>query len=89
MQSKNNKKYVQIIEPSDLKLRRIVTCPFFPTRPLSSFIDIILKPFLLDAKSYLKDNLDFLSKCLRENYEDTLRVTFDVVNSYTNITHAF
>ena len=34
-------------------------------------------------------NLDFLSKCSRENYEDTLLVTFDVVNLYTNMPHTF
>ena len=34
-------------------------------------------------------NLDFLSKCSTENYEDTLLVTFDVVNLYTNIPHTF
>ena len=41
------------------------------------------------VKSYVKDNVNFLSKCSRENYEDTLLVTFDVVNLYTNIPHTF
>ena len=83
------KEYVHIIEPSDLKLRPIVAGPICPTRPLSNLIDILLKPFLLQVKSYVKDNLDFLSKCSRENYEDTLLVTFDVVSLYTNIPHTF
>ena len=48
-----------------------------------------MKPFLLHVKSYVKDNLDFLSKRSRENYEDTLLVTFDVVNLHTNIPHTF
>ena len=48
-----------------------------------------MKPFLLHVKSYVKDNLDFLSKYSRENFEDTLLVTFDVVNLYTNIPHTF
>ena len=56
------------MEPSDLKLRPIVAGPIYPRRPLSNSIDIILKPFLLHVKSYVKDNL--LSKCPRENYED-------------------
>ena len=56
---------------------------------LSNLIDILLKPFLLHVKSYVKDNLDFLSKCSRENYKDTLLVTFDVVDLYTNIPHTF
>ena len=71
------KEYVHVIEPSDLKLRLIVAGPICPTRPLSNLIDILLKPFLLHVKSYFKDNLDFLSKCSRENYEDTLLVTLD------------
>ena len=81
--------YVHIIEPSDLKLRPIVAGPICPTRPLSNLIDILLKPFLLHVKSYVKDNLDFLSKCSRENYEDTLLVTFDVASICTNIPHTF
>ena len=48
-----------------------------------------MKPFLLHVKSYVKDNLDFISKFSRENYEDTLLVTFDVVNLCTNILHTF
>ena len=81
--------YVHINEPSDLKLRPIVAGPICPTRPLSNLIDILLKPFLLHVKSYVKDNLDFLSKCSRENYKDTLLVTFDEVNLHANIPHTF
>ena len=81
--------YVHITEPSDLKLRPIVAGPICPTRPLSNLIGILLKPFLLHVTSYVKDNLHFLSKYSRENYEDTLLVTFDVVNLYTNIPHTF
>ena len=57
------KEYVHITEPSDLKLRPPVASPICPTRPLSNLIDILLKPFLLHVKRYVKDNLDFLSKC--------------------------
>ena len=64
------KEYVHIIELSDLKLILIliVAGPICLTRPLSNLIDILLKPFFLQhVKSYLKDNLDVLSKCSREN----------------------
>ena len=44
---------------------------------------------MVHVKSYVKDNINFLSKCSRENYEDTLLVTFDVVNLYTIIPHTF
>ena len=60
------KEYVHIIEPSDLKLRSIVAGPICLTRPLSNLIDILLKLFLLHVKSYVKVNLEFLSKCSRE-----------------------
>ena len=83
------KEYVHIIEPLDLELRQIETGPICPTRPVSNLTDILLKPFLLHVKSYVKDNLDFLSKRSSENYEDTLLVTFDSVNLYTNIPHTF
>ena len=66
------KEYVHIIEPSDLKLRSVVAGSICLTRPLSNLIYILLKPFFLHVKSYVKDNLDFLSKCAREIYEDTL-----------------
>ena len=83
------KEYVNITEPSDLKLRPIVAGPVFPTRPLSNLIYILLKPSLLHVKSYVKDKLDFFSECPREDYEDTLLVAFDVVNLYNNIPHTF
>ena len=53
------KEYVHITEPSDLKLRPTVAGPICSTRPLSNLTDILLKPFLLHLKSYIKDNLDF------------------------------
>ena len=56
---------------------------------MSNLIDIFFKPFLIHVKSHVKDNLDFLSKCSRENYEDTLLVTFDVASICTNIPHTF
>ena len=56
------KEYVHMVEPSDLKLRPIAAGPICPTRPLSNLTDILFKPFLLHVKSYVNDNLDFLSK---------------------------
>ena len=85
---KIQKEYVHVIEPSDLKLRPIVAGPTCPTRSLSNLIDVPLKPFLLHVKSYVKNNF-VLSKCSRKSYEDTLLVTFDVVNLYSNIPHTF
>ena len=81
--------YAHIIEPSNLKLRPIVASSICPIRPLSNLTDIVLIPFLLHVLRYVKNNIDFLSKCSRENYDDNLLVTFDVVNLNNNISHTF
>ena len=47
-----------------------------PTCELSSFMDILLKPFLRDIPSYTKD---FLNKCQREPKRKTVIATFVVV----------
>ena len=62
-----NSEYIKIYEPSDLTLRPIVAGPNCPTRRLSNLADILLKPFLIHIKRYIKENLDFLAKCSREN----------------------
>ena len=54
-----NNEYIEIHEPDDLTVRPIVGGQNCPTRPLSQLTDIILKPFLLYMKSYVKDNLNF------------------------------
>ena len=84
-----NSEYVKIYEPPDLTLRPIVAGPNCPTRRLSNLVDILLKPFLIHIKSYIKDNLDFLAKCSRENKWDTILTTFDVVGLYSNILHEY
>ena len=56
---------------------------------LSNLIDILLKPFLIDIKSYIKDNLDFLAKCSRENKWETISTTFDFVGLFSNIPHEY
>ena len=77
-----NSEYIKIYEPSDLTLRPIVAGPNCPTRRLSNLVDILLKPFLIHIKSYIKVNLDFLAKCSRENKWDTIFTTFDLVGLY-------
>ena len=87
--AKQNNEYVEILEPSDLKLRPIVACPTCPTRPLSDLLDKILKPLILHVKSYVRHNIDFLERCSRVNNENTILATFDVIGLYTNIPHAY
>ena len=84
-----NSEYIKINEPSDLTLRPIVAGPNCPTRSLNNLVDILLKPFIIHIKIYIKDNLDFLAKCSRENKRDTILTTFDVVGLYSNILHEY
>ena len=42
------------------------------SQPLSQFIDVNLKHFLIYIKSYVKDNLNFLRKFSRKNNESAI-----------------
>ena len=84
-----NSGYVKIYEPPDLTLQPIVAAPNFPTRRLSNLVDILLKPFRIHIKSFIKDNLDFLAKCSRENKWDTILTISDVVGLYSNIPNEY
>ena len=84
-----NNDCIHALEPEDLKLRPIIAGPNCPTRPLSNFVDIIIKPLLLHVKSYIKDSNDFLKKCSRSNSPDTVLATFDITSLYTSIPHTY
>ena len=71
------------------KLRSIVTGPNSQTKWLSTLLDIILKPSVKHIQSYIKDSLDFLTKCSRINTEYTVLTTFDICSLYTNILHEY
>ena len=88
IQQQNNE-YIKIHEPDDLTVRPIAGGQNCPTRPLSYLIDKISKPFLIHIKSYVKDNLDFLTRCYRKNNDSTTLVTFHVKNLYTSIPHNY
>ena len=87
----NKIKNTEIHEPDDLTVRPIVGRPNFPTRTLSQLIIVILKPFLIHIKSQvnIKDNLNFLRKCLQKNIDSTTLVTFDVKSLYTSIPYNY
>ena len=82
-----NSAFIEIFEPNDLKLRRIVGGPKCPSRKLSQLIDILLKPFSKHIRSFIRDILDFFNP--RYVDEDTEIVTFDVISLYTSIPHKF
>ena len=58
-----------------------------PTKRLSNFLEILLKPFLSKIKSYVKDDFDFLKKCKRNLTKNSKLVSFGVTNLYINIPH--
>ena len=78
---------LRCFQSKDLKLRPIVAGHKSPTKRLSNFLDILLKPFLSKIKSYVKDDFDFLKKCKRNLTKNSKLVSFDVTSLYTNIPH--
>ena len=84
-----NKELITILEPKDLKLRPIVGGPKCPTRRLSNFLDLILKPLTKHVKSNTKDNTEFLKTCKQNVTDDSVLVTFYVCGLYTNIPYEF
>ena len=81
----NTAEIIELQNPQDLTFRPIVAGPNCVTSKLSDFIDRILKYFLPKVKSYVKDDLEFLSKILKELIEYECLVTLDITNMYTNI----
>ena len=71
-----NSEHTKILEPEDLTLRPIVAGPNCPTKHLSKFIDIIIKPLVIHVKSYIRDSTDFLQKCSRSANEKKFLCTF-------------
>ena len=80
--------YVKIARPTDLKFRPIVAGPCCPTHRLSNLLDIILKPFLQHTKSYIRDDIDFLTKLPTRMNESETFVTFDINSLYSNISNS-
>ena len=87
--TQQNSDYISIPNPSDLKFRPIVAGPVCPTSRLSHLIDILLKELPSQTNSYVRDDIDFLSKInrnLNPAHDNTL-ITYDVESLYTNIDH--
>jgi hypothetical protein len=84
---KMNTTYLEIIRPHDLTFRLIAAGHSSSTSRISHFIDELLKPFLQNIQSYIKDSFDFLKKLPKSVSENAMLVTFDVVGLYANIRH--
>ena len=79
--------YLELKDPSDLQFRPIVAGPVCETHRLSNLIDILLKPFIKQVKSFIRDDIDFLSYIPNTVDENAILVSFDVTRLYTNISH--
>lgn len=79
--------YVELEAPKNLTFRPIVAGPSCETHRLSNLLDILLQPYAKHIKSYIKDTKDFLQKLPTEIPENSILVSFDVVNLYSNIPH--
>ncbi|XP_075684577.1 uncharacterized protein LOC142652784 [Rhinoderma darwinii] len=56
--------------------------------PIAIFLDKILRNFAINAKSYIQDTTDFLTKLDEVQLEgDCILVSFDVCSLYTSINH--
>ena len=51
-----------------------------PTKYLSNFMDILLKPLLSKIKTYVNDDFDFLKKFKRSLTKNSKLVSFDVTS---------
>ena len=55
------------------------------TSQLSNFVDILLKPFIKNVKSYIRDDIDFLNKLRTETNEKKVLAILDISSTYTNL----
>jgi hypothetical protein len=78
--------YLEIVLPNDLSSRPIVSNNNSPTCRLSHYMDQILKILCPLSTGYIKDTYDFLEKIPKIIETDTIFISLDVTNLYTNIT---
>ena len=71
--------------PASLTMRPIIAGPKCITSHLSNFIDKLLCPFLSKVDSYVRDDIDFLTKMPRKADSKKVFTTFDISSMYTNI----
>ena len=76
---------ITITHPSDSTMRPIIAGHSSFTSKLSDFFDTLLRPYLKVGKSYIRDDIDILTKIPRETDEKKVHATFDITSMYTNI----
>ena len=77
--------YIQMPLPDDLKGRPINGDVNSVTHGLSKLLEKILKPLVVNLKSYIKDEFDFVEKLPRKVSRNVYAVSCDVTSLYTSI----
>ena len=72
-------------QPDDLKMRPICAGCNSANSLLSTFVDILLKPFVRNVKSHISDEVDFLNNLKTDTDEKKILATFNITSMYTNI----
>lgn len=85
-QSQNSENYIEIDDIADLSFRFITGGPIAPTSKLSEFLDILLKPFMSNIKSHVRDTTDFLNKLPTSINDNVTILTCDIKDMYNSIT---
>lgn len=79
--------YINVERPTDLKIRPIVAGPTCETHRISYLLDVLLKPYITKVQSYIRDTVDFLNTIPERVDSNSILVSFDVTNLYSNIPH--
>ena len=82
---KTKTEYISVILPTDMSFRPIIAGPVCVTSRLSNFLGILLKPYTIHIKSYIRDDIDFLDKIRKDIDASETMLTLDVTSMYTNI----
>ena len=84
----SNSDYIKLPPPDDLKARPIVAGCNAPTQRLSAILEKLLQPILINVKTYIKDDWDFLQAFPRNLcYNDVTLYSVDITSLYTSINH--
>ena len=79
---------INVLNPLDLKIRPIIGGPSSPTSHLSELIDHLLKPYMMQLPSFVRDSVDLLNQSQtwecdpNEEYE---LLALDISNMFMNI----
>ncbi|XP_062591597.1 uncharacterized protein LOC134253105 [Saccostrea cucullata] len=79
--------YISVASPAELTIRPIVAGPTCETHRISNLLDILLKPYVTKVQSYIRDTVDSLNTIPEKVNPESILVSFDVTNLFSNIPH--